>query len=216
MEDGDLAAAAVAVRGVPGLDHPRSDAASPVVFETDVRSAASSASERRAALIDLMRAHGSALLGFCIRILGDRALAEEARQQTFLEAFRDFDAFQHRASRRAWLFGIASHRCLDALRDQRRTKWIEIDENAVSQPHDSRTGPDEQLARAQLSAALEECMKSLSAEVRMTVLLRFQTELTYEELAPQLAARADALQMRVTRALSALRRCMESKGVHHG
>lgn len=206
MEDGDLAAPAVAAR---------SDSVAPVVFETGVRSAGSSA-DRRAAVVDLMRAHGSAVLGFCIRILGDRALAEEVRQQTFLEAFRDFDAFQHRASRRAWLFGIASHRCLDALRDQRRTKWIEIDENAVINTHDPHTGPGEQLEHAQLSATLEECMKSLSPEVRMTVMMRFQTELTYEELAPQLAARADALQMRVTRALSALRRCMESKGVYHG
>jgi DNA-directed RNA polymerase specialized sigma24 family protein len=54
----------------------------------------------------------------------------------------------------------------------------------------------------------------LSPEVRMTVLLRFQTDLTYEELALRLSTRADALQMRVTRALSKLRGCLESKGIH--
>jgi RNA polymerase sigma-70 factor (ECF subfamily) len=213
MEDGDLAATAIAVPRTPG---PGAGVVASRSAAPDARSAASNASERRAAVVELMRAHGSALLGFCIRILGDRGVAEEVRQQTFLEAFRDFDAFQHRASRRAWLFGIASHRCLDALRDQRRTKWTEIDDNAVLHTHDPRTGPEGQLEHAQLSAALEECMQSLSPEVRMTVLLRFQTELTYEELAPQLAARADALQMRVTRALSALRRCMASKGIYHG
>src|SRR5690242_1256749 len=183
MEDGDLAAPAVAVPRTPG---PGAGVVAPRSAAPDVRASGSSASERRAAVVDLMRAHGSALLGFCIRILGDRALAEEVRQQTFLEAFRDFDAFQHRASRRAWLFGIASHRCLDELRDQRRARWTEIDEDVVIHPHDTRIGPDEQLEHAQLSAALEECMKSLSPEVRMTVLMRFQTELTYEELAPRL------------------------------
>jgi RNA polymerase sigma-70 factor (ECF subfamily) len=177
---------------------------------------ATSAGDRRVAVVELMRAHGSAVLGFCLRVLGDRALAEEVRQQTFLDAFRNFDGFQGRASRRAWLFGIAGHRCLDALRNQRRTRWIELDADAVSNTHDPGTGPSERLERAQLTAALEECMKSLSPEVRMTVLMRFQTELTYEELAPHLAARADALQMRVTRALSMLRRCMEGKGVYDG
>src|SRR6185295_14562109 len=110
----NLAATAVAVARAPSQG--------PGVV---VRSVASSTvNDRRASVVELMRAHGSAVLGFCIRILGNRALAEEVRQQTFLEAFRDYDAFQHRASRRAWLFGIASHRCLDALRDQRRTKRI--------------------------------------------------------------------------------------------
>ena len=77
-----------------------------------------------------MRAHGDAVLGFCIRVLRDRDLAEEMRQQTFLEAFRDFDRFQERSSRRAWLFGIASHRCLDALR-KRRPGWIASDHDAL-------------------------------------------------------------------------------------
>lgn len=206
MEDGDLAATAVA--------GPR---ATPAAVAVVPRSATSDgvASARRAAVVDLMRAHGSAVLGFCIRVLGDRALAEDVRQQIFLEAFRDFDGFQERASRRAWLFGIASHRCLDALRNlQQRSRWIESDENAVINGHAPGSGPSEQLEHAQLKAALEECMKSLSPEVRMTVLMRFQTELTYEELAPHLATRADALQMRVTRALSKLRSCMEDKGVY--
>jgi RNA polymerase sigma factor (sigma-70 family) len=238
MEDGDLAATAVAVPRTAGpaaavVVAPRSptpdamagaatsgarpDAATPSVFDSDVRSAGpSSANDRRSAVVDLLRAYGSAVLGFCVRVLGDRALAEEVRQQTFLEAFRDFDGFQERASRRAWLFGIASHRCLDALRDRRRSRWMELDEDAVINTHDRGGGPSERLEHAQRTAVLEECMKSLSPEVRMTVLMRFQTELTYEELAPHLATRADALQMRVTRALPKLRRCMESKGVHDG
>jgi RNA polymerase sigma-70 factor (ECF subfamily) len=167
-----------------------------------------------AAVADLMRAHGDAVLGFCVRVLRDHELAEEVRQQTFLEAFRDFDRSQERSSRRAWLFGIAGHRCLDALRrQQRRSRWIENDEDAVINTHDPGTGPRQQIEHAQLTLALEGCLKTLSPEVRMTVLMRFQTELTYEDLAVQLSTSADALQMRVTRALSKLRRCLESKGV---
>jgi RNA polymerase sigma-70 factor (ECF subfamily) len=185
-----------------------------VVFDNKAPSvASSSASDRRAAIVDLMRSHGDAVLGLCIRVLGNRELAEDARQQTFLEAFRDFDRFEERSSRRAWLFAIASHRCLDVIR-RRRPGWIESDDDALLNSHDPRGGPREQLEHAELTVALEECMKSLTHEMRMTVLMRFQTDLTYEQLAVQLAARADTLQMRVTRALSKLRRCLESKGAY--
>ena len=110
--------------------------------QNDTQSAGStSASERRAAVVDLMRAHGDAVLGFCVRLLRDHELAEEVRQQTFLDAFRDFDRFQDRSSRRAWLFGIASHRCHDAIRSQqRRSRWIENDEAAVVEMHDPEIG----------------------------------------------------------------------------
>jgi RNA polymerase sigma-70 factor (ECF subfamily) len=210
MEDGPQAAAAVARSET--LDAP--DVA-PIVLENNARTAgARSASERREAIVDLMRAHGDAVLGLCIRVLGNREAAEEVRQQTFLEAFRDFDRFQG-GSLRAWLFGIASHRSLDALRRQQlQSRWIESNEDTVVNTHDPGTRPSEQLEHAQLTAALEECMKSLPREVRMTVLMRFQTELTYDELALELSARPDALQMRVTRALSKLRKCLESKGVY--
>jgi RNA polymerase sigma factor (sigma-70 family) len=233
MADGDLGAGAVAVphnvgpaasvavpRGATSAPGAATDAAVPDVLavasgvvERDPRVAPSSAGDRRAAIVELMRAHGDALLGFCIRVVRDRDLAEEIRQQTFLEAFRDFDRFQGRSSRRAWLFGIASHRCMDAVR-KRHSGWIESDDDALIRSHDPGTGPREQLEHAQLTAALEDCMKALSPEVRMTVLMRFQTELSYEELAVQLSTRAEALQMRVTRALSRLRRCLESKGAH--
>jgi len=231
MADGDLVAGAAAVprnaspgsAAVAGLRSATPDAraqargappdAANAAVVVDEEAPSAPASDRRAAIVELMRAHGDAVLGFCIRVLRDRELAEEVRQQTFLEAFRDFDRFQERSSRRAWLFGIASHRCLDVIR-KRRPGWIERDEDALLNSHDPGNGPREQLEHAQLTAALEECMTSLPHEVRMTVLLRFQSDLTYEQLAAQLATRSDALQMRVTRALSKLRRCLESKGAY--
>jgi RNA polymerase sigma factor (sigma-70 family) len=190
--------------------------AAPGAPENDGRCAGSTAaSDRRSAILGLMRAHGDAVLGFCVRLLRDHELAEEVRQQTFLDAFRDFDRFQDRSSRRAWLFGIASHRCLDAIRKQQRhSRLIENDEAAVVGTRDPGTGPSGHVEHVQLTSALEDCLKLLSPEVQMTVLMRFQTELTYEELAVKLAARADALQVRVARALSSLRRCLENKGIY--
>lgn len=193
MSGGDFARAA-----------PRSAVAGAAPTRTD---------DRRAAVAELMRAHGEAVLGFCLRVLGDRALAEDVRQQTFLEAYRDFDRFHERSSRQAWLFTIASNRSIDALRRRRmRSRWVDSDDTSVGHAADRDTGPGERLERAQLTQALEDCLQSLAPEVRMTVLMRFQTGFTYEELAQPLSARADTLQMRVARALAKLRVCLETKG----
>lgn len=160
-----------------------------------------------------MEDHGKAVFGLCLRELHDHGLAEDVTQQVFLEAYRDLDRFQQRSSVRTWLFGIAYHRCLDAhKRKQRRLQRVESDESVVAATEDPGTGSHERLEAARRWAALENCLAQLQPEVRATVLIRFQTGSTYEELALELEASADALQARVARALLVLRRCMESKG----
>ncbi len=170
-------------------------------------------SDRRAKIIELMRVHGDAVLGFCMRMVRDLALAKDLRQQVFVEAYRDLDRFEGRSSLRAWLFTIARHRCLDALKaQQRQGRLIENDEQAMLDVEDPGPGPIDHVDHARLTAALETCMQRLSPNVRATVLMRFQAETTYEKLAALLGATADTLQVRVARALRLLRRCLQRKG----
>ena len=56
----------------------------------------------------------------CYRILGSLTDAEDALQETLLAAWRGLDAFAGRASLRAWLYRIATNRCLNAIRDAGR------------------------------------------------------------------------------------------------
>jgi RNA polymerase sigma-70 factor (ECF subfamily) len=56
----------------------------------------------------------------CYRILGSLQDAEDQLQETLLAAWRGLGSFQGRASLRAWLYRIATNRCLNALRDRRR------------------------------------------------------------------------------------------------
>ncbi len=56
----------------------------------------------------------------CYRIVGSVQDAEDLLQETLLAAWRSLDQFEGRASFRAWLYRIATNRCLDALRSRRR------------------------------------------------------------------------------------------------
>jgi RNA polymerase sigma-70 factor (ECF subfamily) len=69
---------------------------------------------------ELTEPHRRELQLHCYRILGSVQDAEDMLQETLLAAWRRLEGFEERSSVRAWLYRIATNRCLNALRDTGR------------------------------------------------------------------------------------------------
>jgi RNA polymerase sigma-70 factor (TIGR02960 family) len=86
---------------------------------------------------ELTDPHRRELQVHCYRILGGMRDAEDVLQETLLAAWRGLDRFEERASLRAWLYRIATNRCLNALRDAGRRPPLELPFDA---PEPTRVG----------------------------------------------------------------------------
>ena len=74
-----------------------------------------------------LKAHRRELTGFCYRMLGSGAEAEDAVQETFVRAWKAIDRFEGRSSVRSWLYRIASNVCIDMHRaPQRRARPMDL------------------------------------------------------------------------------------------
>jgi RNA polymerase sigma factor (sigma-70 family) len=165
------------------------------------------------ALVVLMREYGTAVYRYCRQMVTDDDLAQEVQQMTFVQAHEGLARFGRRSSLKSWLFGIARHRCLDILKmHRRRHKRFGPIEEAPDLP-EPVSSVEDRLSERSVARVLESCLRGLAPRVRTAVLLRYQQGLSYPEIARLSNEKAPALQVRVSRALPLLRRCLEEKGV---
>jgi RNA polymerase sigma-70 factor (ECF subfamily) len=81
----------------------------------------------RDALASRLEQHRVELTGHCYRMLGAAFEAEDAVQETFIRAWRNYDRFEGRAALRSWLYRIATNVCLDMLGSrQRRARPMDL------------------------------------------------------------------------------------------
>jgi RNA polymerase sigma-70 factor (ECF subfamily) len=135
--------------------------------------------------------HQRRLGQFLVQIVGSGQLAEDLLQETFLVAFREREQLTHVENVTAWLFAIARHRALDALRRRRRGEAAL--RRLIALVREPAGDPSDAVAARQL---LE---RHLDADERTLLILRYLHGFDSAELAVIVDSSPEAVRQRLSR-----------------
>jgi RNA polymerase sigma-70 factor (ECF subfamily) len=177
------------------------------------------------ALAMLYDRHAGAVHGAAFRLTSDRALAEDIVQETFLALWNRAEQFDpSRGSLAAWLLTIARNRTIDRLRATGRRPTV-VSISAAGMPDETEaatferiarlgivvgdaragTGPEAELARAELRDVLQGALATIAEPEREVLLLAYRDELSQSEIAVRLGWPLGTVKTRTRRALLKLR-----------
>ena len=148
------------------------------------------------------------MLNICVRMLRDRAAAEDALQEAFVSAFRKLHTFEGRASFGAWLKRIVVNRCLSHLSRQQRL--IE----PLDETHYREADPDGGDAAGDLPlepAQIHEAIKSLPDGCRIIFNLYLLEGYDHQEIAEILGVSVSTSKSQYHRARMLLRERLEAQ-----
>jgi RNA polymerase sigma-70 factor (ECF subfamily) len=168
-----------------------------------VRAVVAGTPTRDVAVEALFREHAPELGRYLVAMVRDRSLAEDLLQDTFHDALRARSRMSDVASERAWLYGIARHRALAALRRGRRLQRAVV---RLTGPHEQAHEGDDALV-----ALLDLLERELSPDVRGLVLLRYVHGFQAAELAQMTGLTPEAVRQRLARGRARLLAAAESK-----
>jgi RNA polymerase sigma factor (sigma-70 family) len=155
----------------------------------------------------LFRQHQSAVFGWILRIVRNRATAEELTVETFWRIHRARARFDvKKGNFCGWMRRIATNAALDHLRSARQE--VELPEEL---PAIRASVPAEQ---NELRRLIFGAMDRLSPQVRAAVLLALVEEEPYEEVGKALGISATAAKLRVFRGVRVLRKELSKVGAH--
>ena len=152
--------------------------------------------------------HGPAIHGLCLRMVQNRAVAEELAQETFARAYSGLGSFRRDARLKSWLLRIAVNLCRDWLKAGQRRETGVDDEEGVDVLHDPAADPERRAAGRQQLRALEAAIARLPATYREAFLLKHVEDLSYEEIQNVVGGGIPMLKVRVFRAREMLRKLM--------
>jgi RNA polymerase sigma-70 factor (ECF subfamily) len=165
----------------------------------------------RDAFAALAERHRHELQLHCYRMLASFEDAQDLVQETFLRAWRKRASYAGRSSFRAWLYGIATNACLDAIARRARTlaaaphyevTWLEPYPDALL---DATPGPDEELiSKETVELAYLVAIQHMTPRSRAVLILRDVVGLPAKETAEQLDLSVAAVNSALQRARAVL------------
>lgn len=160
-----------------------------------------------AAFENLYRTTSSKLFGICLRVLPQRAEAEEVLQEVFLGIWRKAEQFDAtRASAMTWLSMMTRNKAIDRLRANagaRAQTPIELDQI------EGDSSASEVAEEAENQERIDVCLDELEAPRRKLVRTAFFEGATYEELAERSGNPLGTVKSWIRRSLIKLKACLE-------
>lgn len=161
----------------------------------------------RSAFDLLYRQTSAKLYGVCLRILNDRAEADEALQEVFVKIWTKADRFAvSDLSPISWLVAVARNHSIDRIR-ARRPAADDIDE--AMEVADPTPGPEALAVASGERAAIDSCLDELETERAAAVRGAYLNGDSYAELAERFSVPLNTMRTWLRRSLLKLRECLE-------
>lgn len=157
----------------------------------------------RAALEALYARFAPRVGRFLADLLGDRAAAADATQETFVRAFRRIDTLRDESRLLPWLFGIARHVYLEHRKARRR------EVAPADDPRVDGVTPEAVLLGREAADVVARALASLSDDRRAALLLRLDHHLAYDDIAELMGWSLAKVKIEIFRGREALRAELE-------
>jgi RNA polymerase sigma-70 factor, ECF subfamily len=161
----------------------------------------------KAAFEFIYRKTSAKLFGVCLRIFPERAEAEEALQDAYINIWNRAGRYEAgRASPISWLVAVTRNRAIDRLRSGGKMRSAPIEEaNLIA---DTAPLADAMLQSKDDDNALQSCIETLESKDAVFIRAAFLNGMTYAELADKEALPLGTVKSRIRRALLKLRNCL--------
>lgn len=154
------------------------------------------------------------LLRYFCRYVGERAVAEDLRQETLTRIARGLPGFSGRASLKTWAFAIATRVAADHFREPaNRVDIVEVDELADSPDGDPLI--EQRLIVDEMNACLRQVIESLPEDYRAALVLHDLEGMSAEQTAEICGCSLPAAKIRIHRARLRLREALQDACVFY-
>ena len=166
---------------------------------------------------DLYREYAPAIFRFCRRAMPTREDAEDATMEIFMKLRDKLVQYDTSRSFTAWLYKIAANHCWDMLRRRkaRHDKDMDdIDEVPLECPEPNQL---EKLIEERTGEEVRKALDRLGMRARMALVMRYYSDMSYDEIADALGVRRQFVGVVLLRARHELRQALgESNAVAVG
>ncbi len=124
------------------------------------------------------------VISFIYDQVGDRELADELTQETFVRAYRGLKSLRKETKLSTWLFGIAKNVARESLRARiRQSRHIDLDDKQVLDLSDQNPAPSSQLLDKEFNEVVQRSLDLLDEDKRLVFTLKIFHQCSYEEIA---------------------------------